>query len=281
VVLKLGDKVFNDRENYIEDEPNPSICKKVDFEAVFPGCPQLKVAFWDYDLLFGDDLIGETVIDLEDRYFSADWNVYVHKPIEWRKLYHPSSTMDQGTVKLWVEILPTTMNTKTAQEWDISRKPAEDFEVRVVVFESDELKMMDVEGTTDGFVKTFFDPQNAKETDTHFRNQDGHCSWNYRMLHQFKHPNRNYDLTVQAFDRDLFTANELIGDAVLNLKPLIEDASLTKTGVSLNKRYYEEYLKKTFPNFPELTFGSDGNSFWVNLAAKEKGKIVCNGKLRL
>lgn len=39
VVLKLGDKVFNDRENYIEDEPNPSICKKVDFEAVFPGCP--------------------------------------------------------------------------------------------------------------------------------------------------------------------------------------------------------------------------------------------------
>jgi hypothetical protein len=28
---------------------------------------------WDYDLLFGDDMIGETVIDLEDRYFSADW----------------------------------------------------------------------------------------------------------------------------------------------------------------------------------------------------------------
>lgn len=71
VVLRLGDKVFNDRENYILDEPNPKICKKIDFEAVFPGCPQLKIAFWDYDLLFGDDLIGETVIDLEDRYFSA------------------------------------------------------------------------------------------------------------------------------------------------------------------------------------------------------------------
>jgi hypothetical protein len=44
------------------------------------------------------------------------------------------------------------------KEWDVTSKPAEDFEVRVVVFESEELKIMDVEGTTDGFVKTFFDP---------------------------------------------------------------------------------------------------------------------------
>jgi hypothetical protein len=62
---------------------------------------------------------------------------------------------------------------------------------------------------------------------------------------------------------------------------LIEDASLTKTGVSLNKRYYQEFLKQKFPNYAELTFSSDGNSFWVNLAAKEKGKVVVNGKVRL
>jgi hypothetical protein len=30
--------------------------------------------------------------------------------------------------------------------------------------------MMDIEGTTDGFVRTFFDAKNAKETDTHYRN---------------------------------------------------------------------------------------------------------------
>ena len=141
--------------------------------------------------------------------------------------------------------------------------------------------MMDNEGMTDGFVKTFFDPQNVKETDTHFRNQDGHCSWNYRILHKVKYPSREYNLTTQAFDKDLFSGNDFIGDAVLNLKPLIEDASLTKSGVSLNKDYYEEYLKKAFPDFAKLTFESDGQSFWVNLYSKEKGKVVINGKLRL
>ena len=168
----------------------------------------MKVAVWDYDLLFGDDLIGETIIDLEDRYFSADWNAMPMKPIEYRKLYHPSSAKDQGSVKLWVEIIPTTSNTSQLKTFDISMKPPEEFEVRVVVFETEDLKMMDVEGTTDGFVKTFFDPNNAKETDTHFRNQDGHCSWNYRMIHTVKLPSKNYKLNVQCFDMDFFASND-------------------------------------------------------------------------
>jgi len=61
------------------------------FEAVFPGCPELSVKIMDYDLLFGDELIGETKVDLEDRYFSADWKSAMNKPIEYRQLYHPST----------------------------------------------------------------------------------------------------------------------------------------------------------------------------------------------
>jgi hypothetical protein len=45
-------------------------------------------------MLFGDDLIGETLIDLEDRYFSSDWNAMPMKPIEYRNLYHPCSQKD-------------------------------------------------------------------------------------------------------------------------------------------------------------------------------------------
>ena len=37
--LKVGDKEFNERDNYVLDEPNPGFGTHYDFEAVFPGCP--------------------------------------------------------------------------------------------------------------------------------------------------------------------------------------------------------------------------------------------------
>ena len=62
--------------------------------------------------MFGDELIGQTSIDLEDRYFSPEWQSIRQKPIEFRDLYHPSSTISQGTVKLWVEIIPVAAGLK-------------------------------------------------------------------------------------------------------------------------------------------------------------------------
>jgi len=33
----------------------------------------MKIEFFDYDDLFGDDLIGKTYIDLDDRFFNPEW----------------------------------------------------------------------------------------------------------------------------------------------------------------------------------------------------------------
>jgi len=55
-----------------------------DFEGVFPDSSPLEIAVWDYDMIFGDELVGKTSIDLEDRYFSVDWNSLPNKPIEYR-----------------------------------------------------------------------------------------------------------------------------------------------------------------------------------------------------
>ena len=59
---------------------------------------------YDYDDLFGDDLIGTTIVDLDDRYFSPEWQSISEKPVEYRQLNHPSSTVSQGVIKMWVEI---------------------------------------------------------------------------------------------------------------------------------------------------------------------------------
>jgi hypothetical protein len=85
-------------------------------------------------------------------------------------------------VKCWVDIMPTELpEAKTVL--DIRPRPAEEFEVRVAVWDTIDIKMMDVEGTSDAYVRCFFDSKReAKETDTHFRCSDGKASFNYRLI---------------------------------------------------------------------------------------------------
>ena len=55
------------------DEANPKFHKYYDFEGVFPGSSPVQIDVLDYDDIFGDDLIGTTWVDVEDRYFSLEW----------------------------------------------------------------------------------------------------------------------------------------------------------------------------------------------------------------
>ena len=65
------------------------------------------------------------------------------------------------------------------------------------------------------------------------------------------------------------------------MEPLFDDAELAKRGMSLTKDYYDEYLKPEC-KMKGLTFDKeDGRRFWVNMMAKENGKDVINGRLKL
>lgn len=93
LIVKCGKEMKDDRENYILDCSDPKFYKSFDFNIEFPGAPLLEIFVNDYDDFFGDDLIGCTKIDLDDRYFSQGWNSIKHKPIEFRDLYEESSTV--------------------------------------------------------------------------------------------------------------------------------------------------------------------------------------------
>uniref|UniRef100_A0A3P8NTC6 C2 domain-containing protein n=1 Tax=Astatotilapia calliptera TaxID=8154 RepID=A0A3P8NTC6_ASTCA len=70
IAIKLGKTEIKDKENYISKQLNPLFGKSFDVEATFPMDSTLTVSIYDWDLVGTDDLIGETKIDLENRFYS-------------------------------------------------------------------------------------------------------------------------------------------------------------------------------------------------------------------
>jgi Ca2+-dependent lipid-binding protein len=264
LIVSCGNRTYNERKNYQSDEPNPEFYKMFEFDGVFPGCGPLVLKMMDYDDIFGDEAIGTTYIDLEDRYFSPEWQSIKNKPVEYRQLYHPSSSISQGTVKLWVTIIPTSIPLSSIPNYDIAPKPAEEFEVRVVIFDTVDVKMMDVEGTSDVYCRAFFDSGvESKETDTHYRCSNGKASFNYRMLFNLKHPRKDYKLSLQLYDRDFFKSNDMIGDTLFDVRLPLEDVSLSKRQLGITKTYYNTYLK----NHGFILDFKDEESFWLPVSS--------------
>uniref|UniRef100_A0A8C1P6F5 Otoferlin b n=1 Tax=Cyprinus carpio TaxID=7962 RepID=A0A8C1P6F5_CYPCA len=70
IAIKLGKTEIKDKENYISKQLNPVFGKSFDIEATLPMDSTLTVSIYDWDLVGTDDLIGETKIDLENRFYS-------------------------------------------------------------------------------------------------------------------------------------------------------------------------------------------------------------------
>ncbi|KAL0280303.1 UNVERIFIED_CONTAM: hypothetical protein PYX00_001638 [Menopon gallinae] len=70
VVLQLGSKRISDKENYVSKQLNPVFGKCFEIEATFPQDSLLTIQILDWDLVGSDEMIGETKIDLENRFYS-------------------------------------------------------------------------------------------------------------------------------------------------------------------------------------------------------------------
>jgi len=105
LVIECGKDFYcSERDNYQLDEANPNFYKSYVWTSEFPGAPTLQISAYDYDDLFGDDLIGTTSLDLEDRYFHPAWQALDGKPIEVRELKHELMMSSQGTITMWLDI---------------------------------------------------------------------------------------------------------------------------------------------------------------------------------
>ena len=91
--ITCGDFTYNGRDSYFLDEANPQFNMRLEFGATFPGSKPIIIQAYDYDDIFGDDLIGKTSIDLDDRFFTPQWQGLEEKPVESRQIYHPRTAL--------------------------------------------------------------------------------------------------------------------------------------------------------------------------------------------
>ena len=89
------------------------------------------------------------------------------KPVEVRPLLHSDLNGAQGQVYLWLEIFDASIKA-TKIPWKISPEPLTEFQVRFIVWETEDMEMMDIEGTSDIYVIAYFDQEEIQKTDVHY-----------------------------------------------------------------------------------------------------------------
>jgi hypothetical protein len=169
----------------------------------------------------------------------------------------------------------------------IELEPEFELEIRCIVYNTKDVTMMDVEGTSDVFFKVHLGDIHDKknrvyQTDTHFRNMDGNASFNYRLKIPYKNsPEARKDLHILCYDKDLIMSNDLIGSNTLDLSELINDAVLTKSPSGLMKKYYEDHLKDMSDWKDKITSWEDKYSFWIDLFEAEGESKKLGGSVRM
>lgn len=273
--IKCGSFEIDDEKNVIEDTNNPGFYKHFDIPVSIPGASTLKIEVWDDDGIVGDDLIGETRIDLEERWFSKEWrdlndssvknslkdNTKTSKskelsenkndqetvdkstkegtsnkddneeekakefdekevgglmkvPIEERTLVKKTSAAPQGILECWVELL-SPKEAKLIKPLDVRPFPKKDFELRVIIWGTRDVKFRDVaEKCNDLYVKGKFGKEEL-DTDTHFRCRElgsFNWRWKYKLSYPFDYDDeygRNI-FTFSLWDMDIIKSNEMI-----------------------------------------------------------------------
>uniref|UniRef100_A0A8C5J2C5 Otoferlin n=1 Tax=Junco hyemalis TaxID=40217 RepID=A0A8C5J2C5_JUNHY len=342
IAIKLGKTDIKDKENYISKQLNPVFGKSFDIEATFPMESMLTVAVYDWDLVGTDDLIGETKIDLENRFYSKHratcgvsqtYSMYgksllcptshldllsllcppgqkkptdehlalavlrhwedipragcrlVPEHVETRPLLNPDKPgIEQGRLEMWVDMFPMDMPAP-GPAIDISPRKPKKYELRVIVWNTDEVILEDDdyftgEKSSDIFVRGWLKGQqeDKQDTDVHYHSLTGEGNFNWRYIFPFdylmaeekiviskKESMFSWDeteykiparLTLQVWDADHFSADDFLGTrlvciaaALIGKFPLFIDCSNTfRPDWSINQYISPDWLinKNTF-----------------------------------
>lgn len=168
-----------------------------------PGSAFLTISVMsDEGMLGSDEIVGQTQVDLEDRFFNIKWQKLNKDPkkfvpIEQRSLAKPGSGA-VGRLELWIELIPKNQ-VKNRAPIQIAPEPRYEMELRCIVWDTRDCVYKDeVEKCNDLFVKGGPANQPLMETDIHWRcRQKGSFNWRWKFKQRFP-------MTIEDYGSDKF-----------------------------------------------------------------------------
>eukprot|EP00923_Selenidium_pygospionis_P039290 GHVN01068371.1.p1 GENE.GHVN01068371.1~~GHVN01068371.1.p1 ORF type:complete len:1272 (-),score=174.04 GHVN01068371.1:3383-7198(-) len=197
-----------------------------------------------------DTWIGSSVIELEDRWFSKEWQKQMNNlkiPLEYRTLRATSdSTNSVGTLEMWIEMLDL------ADAQDIPRtelKPPlpTEVELRVIIWGARSLSFGSLsKESIDAKIKVTIDCTTYKgnkpitqETDVHYQSKTGNAVFNWRVVFpQIVLPVASCVIQVAAYDHKNIGSDIFVGEVNLEMRRYLE-----KLGQTLSRTEVDAELK--------------------------------------
>ncbi|KAJ8599790.1 hypothetical protein CTAYLR_004010 [Chrysophaeum taylorii] len=214
--VKLGaDDVVERQKSHKTRTLRPDFYETFEFFTTLPGPSILKLQVKDWNRFYPvHELVGETRIDVEDRWFHRAWQELEKKPVEVRNLKSDTSSVVQGQVQLWLDVRPAAASREPAVP--LVAPESRDFEVRIVCWRSKEV----ARDMGDYYCQFWIGDTKKQKTDIHWRCQNGRASWNWRIKIPLELPLDSPEkgrLTVQLWDQDIIKWNDVIGEAQIDL----------------------------------------------------------------
>ncbi len=222
---------------------------------IYPETFVIKIQVYGNKKIIGlfdqHELIGETKIDLERRFFNSkyqkkldNYKSFKQIPVESRTLYKEGQA--RGAFRMWVELLPKVKEEELLPERLIAHA-MDRYELRLIIWNTRDIPCID-DNKVDILVRVLFndyDTDIEQETDVHSDSKDGNGIFNWRVVIPFKYPHNKTSITVSVFDSNLIGSNEMISSNVINIKKYFNRLHRTKTAVEfprdwlpLSKSYF-------------------------------------------
>jgi hypothetical protein len=173
----IDDKQKSLRKNTL----NPDFYTSYEFEAMLPGDSEIQISVFDYDAIGSNEMIGSTLIDIENRWLNPSWRAMPNKPMEIRPLKVLSSRANQGSLEMWLDIFTESV-AKITPRHHIEPPLPEPWELRIIIWKTANCVNKD-EGSSDLYVSCQLEENSdsKQNTDTHWKSEDGTGNFNYRM----------------------------------------------------------------------------------------------------